>query len=352
MRKVLLTTLVPDEKTAWSKARADACAILRQAGYTVMALPPLSGPRSAARLWSSLSRELAGGGHILIEYPFGQRRRLYFLHLFRLLRLFSPVKLYALLHDIDSLRFETDPSRELAVLGLFDGLISHNPAMTRWLRDNGYTKKIVDLCMFDYLSESASAFHESGMSLPVRVVYAGNLNFAKATYIYGEAVGRLKNVSLSVFGPFFESDRAAPGAVTHKGVFDPSHPVLDGKYHFGLVWEGTSAQTCEGPYGRYLRYNNPHKASLYVSLGLPLVIWSGSAMAEFVADRGIGVAIDSLEELEQLPSRVDSEAYLAMVQRVQALRREIANGDFLLNATGRLASGYFSAPAIKRVKTS
>lgn len=75
-----------------------------------MQLPQLSSPRMAARLWSGLMRELAGGGHMLIEYPFGQRRRAYLLYL---LKWFVPVRLYALLHDLDSLRFEE---------GLFDRL--------------------------------------------------------------------------------------------------------------------------------------------------------------------------------------------------------------------------------------
>ena len=334
MTKLLLTTLVPDERTAWSKARADACTILQQDGYAAVRLPQLSSPRMTARFWSRLKRELAGGGHMLIEYPFGQRWRAYLLYL---LKWFAPVKLYALLHDLDSLRFEKPARRELAVLGLFDGLISHNPSMTRWLREKGYGKKIVELSMFDYLNAHHVPFHEHGMAAPLQILYAGNLAFGKARYLYRSEIGELKNVRLSVFGPNFESDRATGAAVVHKGVFDPDRPVLDRRYHFGLVWEGTSLETCEGPYGRYLRYNNPHKASLYVSLGLPIVIWSGAALAGFVVDQGIGVTIDRLEELQTLADRVDNDSYLSMVDQVQALRQKVGAGGFLSSAAGRLA---------------
>lgn len=334
MRKLLLTTLVPDEKTAWSKARADVGAILQANGYSSLQLPQLSNPLDAAKFWSRLHGELAGGGHMLIEYPFEQRKRAYLLYLFRR---FAPVQLYALLHDLDSLRFDQAQGREMAVLGLFDGLISHNASMTRWLREKGYRKKIVELGMFDYLNPPVTPFHEHGISSPVHMLYAGNLNYAKASYIYREEVGALKNVQLSVFGPYFESERAAGPAVVHKGAFDPNRPVLDRRYHFGLVWEGTSLGTCEGPYGRYLRYNNPHKASLYVSLGLPIVIWRQAALADFVVRHRIGLAIDRLEEVEGLASRVDSDAYLSMVANVRALRRRVGAGEFLTGALDKLA---------------
>ena len=34
------------------------------------------------------------------------------------------------------------------------------------------------------------------------------------------------------------------------------------------MWDGPSPDTCAGVYGAYLRYNNPHKTSLYLAAGL------------------------------------------------------------------------------------
>lgn len=41
---------------------------------------------------------------------------------------------------------------------------------------------------------------------------------------------------------------------------------------FGLVWDGNSMDTCTGNYGSYLRINDPHKVSLYLSSGLPIIV--------------------------------------------------------------------------------
>ncbi len=210
--------------------------------------------------------------------------------------------------------------------------------MTRWLRAKGYKKKIIDLHLFDYLSESAASAHETGMAPQVNILYAGNLAFEKATYLYSKEIAKLQNAHLSVYGPYFDTARASGASVTHKGSFNPDRPVLDRLYHFGLVWEGTSITTCDGPYGSYLRYNNPHKASLYVSLGLPIVIWRGAALADFVVAQQIGITIDRLEDLQDLSTRIDSEQYLSMARNVDALRQKVAEGGFLVSAASQLAA--------------
>jgi hypothetical protein len=333
MKRILLTTSVPDERTAWTKARGDVSEILRQEGYSTMRVPALNKPGELVSFVAALARQTASGGHILIEYPFDQRKRAYLLYLFRLL---APVKIYALVHDINSLRFDTAPNRDLAVLNLFDGVISANPSMSRWLREQGFRKKIVNQYLWDYLNQGFPPAHENSLSSPVQLLYAGNLS--KSQFIYHEDVGRLKNIQLSVFGDFFEPGKLKSPVVVHKGAFDPNHPVLDRRFHFGLVWDGTSVDTCDGQYGRYLKYNNSHKVSLYISLGLPIVIWKGAAMAAFVADQQMGVTIDNLAEIEELPNKLSNERYLAMARTVETLSLKVRSGNFLKSAVGQLAT--------------
>ncbi len=98
---VLITTPVPDEKTAWTKGRMDVMQILRQKGYAVVELPAGASPGEWFRLVSGLNAMLEKDDHILIEYPMDQRKRTYVLYLFSLLR---RVKLYAFIHDLNSLR--------------------------------------------------------------------------------------------------------------------------------------------------------------------------------------------------------------------------------------------------------
>ncbi|MBA3772859.1 MAG: hypothetical protein H0X13_10345 [Ramlibacter sp.] len=341
--KILFTSAVPDQQTAWTKARMDVQRITEELGYAILQMPASVHPGDWLKLGRALKKSFAPGGHLLIEYPFEQRKRIYLLHL---LSRFIGAKLYGLIHDLDSLRFEDSPrGRELAVLKLFDGLIAHNPTMSQWLRANGFTGKLVDLNLFDYYSAPASPSHENGMTSPVKVLCASNLSFEKAGYIYDRRLGELRNVALSLYGAFFEPQRMPASSVAYKGVFDPNTPRLDGKYHFGLVWDGTGVERCDGSYGRYMQFNNPHKLSLYVSLGLPVVVWKQAAAAEFVLSHGIGVTVGDLRELGELPARVSSEAYQAMAERVACLSHKVKRGMFLNEALRRLSGG--SADAVE-----
>ena len=57
---------------------------------------------------------------------------------------------------------------------------------------------------------------------------------------------------------------------TYFGSFLPDELPAALEGGFGLVWDGDSAETCSGVFGEYLRYNNSHKASLYLASGFPL----------------------------------------------------------------------------------
>jgi hypothetical protein len=333
MKKVLLTTHIPNDKTAWSKARVDVAAILAEKGYESVYLPELKKWHKYLPFFMALKRNLTKEGHILIEYPFHERKRAYLLYLFRFL---TRVPMYALIHDLNSIRFQTPHAREISILKLFDGVISHNPSMTKWLHERGIRGRTVDLKVFDYRLQENKRYHLEHLTSPVKIVYAGNLSYKKATYIYSKEFDGFRNVEISVFGQYFEPERISNSIIRYKGVFDPNHPVLDAKYHFGLIWEGTSIDTCDGEYGHYLKYNNPHKFSLYLSLGLPIIIWEKAALASFIRENGIGITIGSLKEIQSIGEKLTDEAYMKMTQSINEVSKAVQNGSYLKEAVEKL----------------
>lgn len=334
-RKVLLTTPVPSQKTAWTKARRDVLHLLHASGYSVLEVPAQARPGPWLALLRQLRHALAGGGHILIEYPFVQRKRLYALAAMARL---AGAQFHVLLHDLDSLRFDDSPQgRELRILRLFDGIVSHNPAMTGWLREGGIGAPIADLNLFDYRCATAGGpWHEDGIEAPLKVACCGNLSWDKARYIYDPRLSALQGVDLDLYGAFFEPARMPSRHLHYLGAFDPDTPALRGRYHFGLVWDGTGVDQCEGSYGHYMRFNNPHKLSLYVAMGLPVIVWHEAAIAQFVQRCGIGVTVRDLRELEDIPRRVGDREYRAMVRNIAPLSRSVRRGDFLHDALVRL----------------
>lgn len=74
-----------------------------------------------------------------------------------------------------------------------------------------------------------------------------------------------------LYGNGFEPDKFE-GQVDHKGYTRSDDLIATAEGEYGLVWYGSSLEGGVGPEGEYLQYNAPHKLSLYIRCGLPVII--------------------------------------------------------------------------------
>ena len=105
---------------------------------------------------------------------------------------------------------------------------------------------------------------------------------------------------------------------------------LTGKY--GLVWDGDSIETCSGGKGEYLKINNPHKLSLYLAVGLPVIIWDEAAEADFVLRENVGFTVRSLYELPGKMSDISDNNYEIMKKNAETVGARLRNGEYLTMA--------------------
>lgn len=80
-------------------------------------------------------------------------------------------------------------------------------------------------------------------------------------------------------------------------------------------------------YGKYLRYNSSHKAALYLSLGIPVILWSQSALKDYVLDNNLGIVVDSLEELANTLENLPEEKKQSILKSVKDFADVLRNGD-------------------------
>ena len=99
-----------------------------------------------------------------------------------------------------------------------------------------------------------------------------------------------------------------------------------------MVWDGESSNTCSGNFGEYMRYNNPHKVSLYVASEIPVVIWKEAALASFVLENNIGIAIESINEIYREISKLTDENYNNMKANIKNIAQKVRDGYFLTRA--------------------
>ena len=137
--------------------------------------------------------------------------------------------------------------------------------------------------------------------------------------------------STNLYGPNYEGEKENDN-IRYLGSFPPDEipSVIEGK--FGLVWDGEKLDTCEGGTGEYLKYNNPHKTSLYLVAGLPVIIWKKSAMAKFIEREKVGFTVNSLEEIKNKINSMTREEYDEMTANAKAVSARLSSGYYLKKA--------------------
>ena len=78
--------------------------------------------------------------------------------------------------------------------------------------------------------------------------------------------------------------------------------------------------------------NNPHKLSMYIVAGLPIIAWKKSAIAQFVESNGIGVTVNSLDELDNCVKEITPDKYSVMVENCLSIRKKLVVGGYLQDA--------------------
>ncbi len=244
-------------------------------------------------------------------------------------------RVITIIHDLRSHRKQKmDIAREISSLNRNDLIISHNAAMSAWLANQGLTAKLVDLNIFDYLSDvdGVDTSHSDGLDR-YRLVFAGVLEKRKNGFLYQLDDLHAQRFTCNLYGVGFNaSELAADSIIDYQGVFPADEIVGRIEGEFGVVWDGVSITECAGSFGEYLKINNPHKTSMYLRAGMPVIIWDQAAMATLVTDRNVGLAVGSLDEVDDVLSKLSPDDYLRMRSNAQEMSRQLAEGAFLSRA--------------------
>jgi hypothetical protein len=334
--------------TAGAKAPDDIVELCRRRGYTEASFKqwPVGKSKLYQHLWvqvvgnsdwRSLYKKVGDGDVVIFQHPFyGKRTSLLWIKRIRQ----KGAKMIALIHDLESLRGgiagvieagKTTAFGDDEFLKNFDGIICHNEHMRQYMIEKGFEpSRLVDLEIFDYLTDEKIS--ERQKSEAPTVAIAGNLALGKCAYIYKiHENGHNPGLALELYGIRFEEERADAGMKYH-GSFAPEELPGKLKGDFGLVWDGIEATTCAGNTGEYLKYNDPHKTSLYLASGLPVIVWSKAAIADFVLKNKVGVTVDSLYELEDKIRSISEQEYTEMCANARDISSKLRKGHYFYSA--------------------
>ena len=317
MKKLQYAVWKKETNNAGGKAKNDAFDITEKLGFEASYKP--SEKRAIRIIQQYLSmRKFDSADVVFMQYPAVD---------FRILPAFlkhidSKKVSIALIHDLRSIQgsgTEEDVA-EIPFLNHFKYVIAHNKYMAKFLVDNGFSGQIINLDLFDYLHDVDEPIQSP--SGDGSIAFAGNL--VKSTFI--NRLGEVGNTKFLLYGNRGDNDYSDIKNVIYKGSLPSDEIVYKLEGDYGLVWDGESIDTCSGKHGEYLRYNNPHKLSLYIAAGKPIITWKKAAIADFVRRNNIGIVVESLDELDET---LLSKDYDIMKSNVMRIKEEIAVGKYL-----------------------
>ena len=342
---------VDGKYNATSKARDDAENILKKNGYKPYSIHTINSVKKNKflkifqlfgyiknyNIWKKEIKKIPHGSIVVIQYPIIYTA-LFFKKILQKLNKMN-ITTVALIHDLDSvrlkesdgLRYKRSKYEDVTLPKEFSFVISHNEKMTEKLLEFGVDKnRIINLNVFDYLNDATINMKKRDRKKPI--IIAGNLSSEKAGFLKG--LSEIKKINFNLYGKGLDVELTKN--IDYKGSFLPSELSENLEGSFGLVWDGTSIMQIDGMYGNYMKYNNPHKISLYISSELPVIVSSESALAPFVTENKLGIAVKSLKELEDIIPKMTEKEYNEMLKNIKKISTKIKKGEYLTSCIKKI----------------
>lgn len=329
MNKYVITSILNNNQNdAGSKAKQDAREILSNNNFkTIDLVIPKNKIQKLIYGITKLPLILNKnkGMEFVIQYP------LYSMHIVskvvELLKKYNEsAKIFLLIHDVESLRLRSNDEqyrkKEINLFNNVDALIVHTTGMQSKLINWGVKTPMIKLELFDYLN---SIPLNEKKEYDKSICLAGNLEkskfiselFLKKTklYLFGEPKPKKTNKNIEYIGKYSANEL-------------PKHL----NSNFGLIWDGNSTEECNGIFGEYMKINAPHKTSLYLSSGMPVIVWNKAAIASFIERKHLGILIDNLNDLDSILSDISLDQYVSLKENVLKYSKKLRNGNNLLDA--------------------
>lgn len=267
------------------------------------------------RLESLLSAILPGD-IVIVQYPLWINFTEFELEFIDYLTSVRKAKIVAMVWDglssiHNNYEFEYTDDESLWMLNKYDVVIAANPKMARRLaNEGGVHKPLISMDLTDF-------------------IYQGPLKekrFIKEIYYIATELDPAilaeytSTVSINFIGPY--PKEVVSDYIKFLGPMKNSDipSMIEGG--FGLLYYAKDS----GSMG--VQYNNPMKLSLYLAAGLPVITTANSAYAEWIAQCGVGLVVNSLAEIDEKLAELSEADYEQMLENIKPWQEAVTNGFF------------------------
>lgn len=229
---------------------------------------------------------------------------------------YQDTKLIIFVQDIQKLLFNSEDfilSWEIRLLNQADLLILPSEKMHDFLKDNGLRDiDVIYQKIWDYPSDVCYENHETLR----RFLFTGNWDrFPFLKGYYGKT-------------PIYQYDGQKPErdndeSFIWKGFYEPDLLMYElSKGGFGLVWSEKEY------FDRYYSMNQPYKLGTNLAAGIPVIVRKGCSHENFIINNGLGFAVDSLEEADEIVQSISDDEYRSLYNNVRNIQKLLLSGAY------------------------
>lgn len=241
-------------------------------------------------------------------------------------------KIIIILLNLNHLRYNNinDEKNDRYVLENADSIIGSEKMIQYIIENEGYKiKHYYGMLLHDYLFDHNIDLKKS--SEPNNIVYAGStekvdylLNWQGAPVdVYGVAEKNKKLV---------ENHKKGLTNARWVGQISPDMINLVLDYGVGLSFDYN--EHSDDRYNFYQSLNLSHKITMYIATGRPLIINSQSPVADLLVKKGMAIAVDNIDQINDAFYTLDDKKIKYMSKKIlnSKLRKKIISGTMYKNA--------------------
>lgn len=243
------------------------------------------------------------------------------------LKKIQDIRLIGLLHDIptwmyadENNNYDHENNFWLKQLRKFDLLLVANQKVGFKLQEDGVNVPMIGMHIWDY-------FYSGQLpekSYRKQLYYAGGRNIKGLDYV--------ASTPLNFYGREVAEAVQKNPSVNYLGRLPSDMIVASLTGGFGVVVSENIKEETTLNFVYYNQFNNPTKLSLYIAAGLPVIIASKTAHAEWIKKAGIGLVVDDLNQIDQVLAQVSPADYAAMLQAIKPWQTAVNEGFFIKRA--------------------
>lgn len=341
MDKIVVDYVYKNYYSARSKAREDVNRIAKNNGFTPFLINTRTTTEQSASHHSPISKlfynirklfilfhsvlSIKRGTLVLFQYPFAPFGEFFTFFFCNCLKK-KKCHLVILVHDLVHYReTEVFDKTEIKTLNTASELIVHTLKMQQLFKENGVDRPCRLLWLFDYLTDEVPGeirYQEGTHS----VAFAGALD--KSVFLKKLRDVNYTSVQFHLYGGQPSDTDEFPEWMKYIGRFSPENVTMLTE-EWGLAWDGSGIESLQGVIGNYLKYISPHKVSLYIAAGIPVIISKESALADYIEKNNLGITINSLPEIEEKLLRLQKDEVTTIRNSVIAMSERLRKGEML-----------------------